>query len=633
MGTVYEAVDQRLDATVAIKETFFTDERLRKQFEREARLLARLHHPALPRVSDHFTEGDGQFLVMQFIAGDDLSALLEKRGAPFPPEQVFEWGDQLLDALDYLHTQETPIIHRDIKPQNLKLTARGQIILLDFGLAKGFPGQVSRVTTSGSIFGYTPNYAPLEQIQGTGTDPRSDLYSLGATLYHLVTNITPPDVLSRASAVLGGRADPLRPADEVNADVPPEVAAVLAAATAISPEQRPKSAAEMRQSLRDGRAPRAVERSESKETVLPPTVIAPSKDEEEERTEEKRASDVSIPPTVASPAPTQKPQTAEPTIASAPLGITPKKIPFADAQEISQPVKKKFPTPASGLAIALLVLAVAAFIYVRSSTTEQANEEANNTNTMTTTGTRYIATGNEGTITGRVLLNGAAPALIPIDISADAACAQKNPNLRTEDLLSSNGGLQNAFVYIKSGTTSSGSDFTDMDFGAPSSPVTLDQNGCHYVPHVLGMMVNQRLQVTNSDPTVHNVHAMPRTNVEWNQSQPQGAPPIVKTFQHAETLIPVKCNQHPWMKAYVAVLSHPFFAVSASDGRFEIRGVPPGRYTVVAWHEKLGEQTMNVVVGRGASTSADFTFNASALTSTLQSNMLKIMPALELPMQ
>ena len=177
MGAVYEAMDLRLDTVVALKETLFTEERLRKQFEREARLLARLHHQALPRVSDHFTESDGQFLVMQYIPGEDLFEMQARRGSAFPQSEVLHWADQLCDALDYLHTQEPQIIHRDIKPQNLKLTARGQIVLLDFGLAKGSGGQMSVVTTSASIFGYTPNYAPLEQVQGLGTDPRSDIYS------------------------------------------------------------------------------------------------------------------------------------------------------------------------------------------------------------------------------------------------------------------------------------------------------------------------------------------------------------------------------------------------------------------------------------------------------------------------
>src|SRR5437660_657291 len=182
MGAVYEAIDERLDTTVALKETLFTDEKLRKQFEREARLLARMHHPALPRVSDHFNEAEGQFLVMQYIAGEDLAAMLTQRNSPFPQQEVLRWADQLCDALDYLHTQDPQIIHRDIKPQNLKRTARGQIVLLDFGLAKGSAGPMTAVTTSASIYGYTPNYAPLEQIQGLGTAARSDLYSLSAAV-------------------------------------------------------------------------------------------------------------------------------------------------------------------------------------------------------------------------------------------------------------------------------------------------------------------------------------------------------------------------------------------------------------------------------------------------------------------
>src|SRR6478672_2571751 len=250
MGAVYEAIDERLETTVALKESLFADERLRKQFEREAKLLAGMHHPALPRVSDHFAEGDGQFLVMQFIPGYDLSQMMARKQGPFLPDQVLTWGDQLLDALDYLHTQDPQIIHRDIKPQNLKLTARGQIILLDFGLAKGQTSEISRAPTTASIFGYTPNYAPLEQIQGLGTDPRSDIYALAATLYHLMTGVKPPDALSRAAAIVNGQDDPLRPANELNSSVGPEVARVLARAMSQNREQRFSSAAEMRSAVK-----------------------------------------------------------------------------------------------------------------------------------------------------------------------------------------------------------------------------------------------------------------------------------------------------------------------------------------------------------------------------------------------
>ena len=278
MGAVYEAIDERLDTTVALKETLFADERLRKQFEREARMLARLHHPALPRVSDHFSEGDGQFLVMQYIAGEDLAEMVTRRRGPFPADQVLTWAAQLLDALDYLHTQEPQIVHRDIKPQNLKLTPRGQIILLDFGLAKGQASEVSRVTTSASIFGYTPNYAPLEQIQGLGTDARSDIYSLAATIYHLISGTKPPDALTRAAAIVNGQPDPLQNANEANAAVDPAVAAVLQKAMSQNREQRYRSAAEMEKALTStDQATTVSSRGEAATVLFPPAgTVSPS---------------------------------------------------------------------------------------------------------------------------------------------------------------------------------------------------------------------------------------------------------------------------------------------------------------------------------------------------------------------
>jgi serine/threonine protein kinase len=272
MGAVYEALDERLDATVALKETLFTDERLRKQFEREARLLARMHHPALPRVSDHFAEGEGEFLVMQFIEGDDLSQMMIRKQGPFPVNQVVTWGDQLLDALDYLHTQDPQIIHRDIKPQNLKLTSRGQIILLDFGLAKGQGAGVSLVTTSASIYGYTPNYAPLEQIQGLGTDTRSDIYALSATLYHLMTNVKPPDALTRAAALVNGQRDPLMPANEIVSGIGPEVANTLSRAMSQNRDQRFPTALAMRAALNGtGEAATLIGRTEAATVIATPS--------------------------------------------------------------------------------------------------------------------------------------------------------------------------------------------------------------------------------------------------------------------------------------------------------------------------------------------------------------------------
>ncbi|HYO99257.1 MAG TPA: protein kinase [Pyrinomonadaceae bacterium] len=249
MGAVYIATDERFGSTVAVKQTFFDDPTLSKAFEREAHLLNHLRHTALPKVSDHFTEDEGQFLVMEFIEGSDLSELLQQRGGAFPLADVLAWADELLDALEYLHTQQPPVVHRDIKPQNMKLTTRGHIALLDFGLAKGTPAQ-TRTNATASIFGYSRNYAPLEQIQGTGTDVRSDLYSLSATLYHLLTGKVPVDALTRASAIVNGQPDPLRPAHVVHAQVPASVGEILKRALSQNAAHRQATAAEMRAALR-----------------------------------------------------------------------------------------------------------------------------------------------------------------------------------------------------------------------------------------------------------------------------------------------------------------------------------------------------------------------------------------------
>ena len=251
MGAVYIATDERFGSIVAIKETLCMDDNYRKAIEREARLLNSLKHAALPRVSDHFVEDAGQFLVMEYIAGEDFGHVLENNSRPFSVEQVLTWADQLLDALDFLHNQVNPVIHRDIKPQNLKVTPKGQIILLDFGLAKGNVTDAGHHTAAKSIFGYSRNYASLEQIQGTGTDPRSDLYSLAATLYHLLTNTPPEDALTRAMAVLSRQRDPLVPANQIVEDIPSGVAYVLHRAMDLDAGQRPASAEVMRTMLRE----------------------------------------------------------------------------------------------------------------------------------------------------------------------------------------------------------------------------------------------------------------------------------------------------------------------------------------------------------------------------------------------
>lgn len=249
MGAVYAAIDQRLGSTVALKQTLVVGEQLDAAFEREARMLAGLRHPSLPRVTDYFQEVQGKFLVMEYFPGDDLATVLEQRGEALPTSEVLTWADQVLQALDYLHSLTPPVLHRDIKPQNLKLTPAGQIILLDFGLAKGRVGTQSQAATIGSVFGYTPHYAPPEQIEGSGTEPRSDLYALAATLYHLLTNSRPPTALERLLARQNEQPDPLHPLTELNPAVPAAVATVLHQALALRVSERPTSAADMRAGL------------------------------------------------------------------------------------------------------------------------------------------------------------------------------------------------------------------------------------------------------------------------------------------------------------------------------------------------------------------------------------------------
>jgi plastocyanin len=232
------------------------------------------------------------------------------------------------------------------------------------------------------------------------------------------------------------------------------------------------------------------------------------------------------------------------------------------------------------------------------------------------TGAAYASKGDEGSITGTIAFTGEAPANPKIDTSADAQCTSKSPNLTAETWEVKDAKVANTFVYIKDGTLADGKKIGDYTFAAPTAAATLDQNGCHYKPHVLGVMARQEINITNSDPTTHNIHFLQGKNPDWNQSQPNGAPALKHSLNAAEQMAQVKCNQHPWMKAYVGVMKHPFFAVSDETGKFTISAVPPGKYTVVAWHEGATgpgtEKTMEVTVPAKGPATADFSFGATA---------------------
>ena len=250
MGAVYEAVDCRLQNTVAVKQLSLAHAVAETAFKREAQLLAGLRHPVLPVVIDYFTDTSCRYLVMQYIEGEDFEHALARRTEPFAEREVVAVADAVLDALEYLHSRTPLVVHRDIKPSNLKRTPAGDVVLLDFGLAKGRLDSDPTVTADDkSLFGFTLQYAPPEQIDGHPTDARSDLFALAATLYHLVTGQPPASAPVRAMTVRYGNPDPLVAADVVNPAVGADLSRVLTTALQLDPANRFPTAAEMRSAL------------------------------------------------------------------------------------------------------------------------------------------------------------------------------------------------------------------------------------------------------------------------------------------------------------------------------------------------------------------------------------------------
>ena len=212
-----------------------------------------------------------------------------------------------------------------------------------------------------------------------------------------------------------------------------------------------------------------------------------------------------------------------------------------------------------------------------------------------------------GSVSGVVKLDGTAPKFKPINMSADPYCvkANKKPVYPDQVVTGAGNTLANVVVYVKSGAE-------DYSFPTPSESVTLDQKDCMYVPHIVALMVGQQLSVVNSDDTTHNIHPTPADNREWNKSQPPNAPAITDTFARPEVAIPVKCNVHPWMKGYIAVMANPYYAVTDKDGKFDLKNLPPGTYTIEAWQEKYGVVDQTVTIGAKESKTSDFTFKASS---------------------
>jgi hypothetical protein len=215
-------------------------------------------------------------------------------------------------------------------------------------------------------------------------------------------------------------------------------------------------------------------------------------------------------------------------------------------------------------------------------------------------------------VKGTVTVDGPVPANAQIKMNADPVCARQvdGPQMMETYVVGSDGkSLANVFVYVKDG-------LGNYVFDPPKEPATIDQKDCRYHPHVFGMMVGQPLEIINSDPTLHNIHAVAQNNREFNNGQPLKGMKTTHTFTAPEVMVPFKCDVHGWMNAYVGVLTHPYFAVTDTSGSFTLKSLPPGTYTIEAWHEKLGTMTQTVTVGEKETKEISFTFKAPAATTS-----------------
>jgi plastocyanin len=223
-----------------------------------------------------------------------------------------------------------------------------------------------------------------------------------------------------------------------------------------------------------------------------------------------------------------------------------------------------------------------------------------------------VDAGIAGEVTGIVALDGAPPKNAPIRMNADPICVREASGaqfMETFEIGSDGKSLANVFVYVKDG-------LGNYIYDTPTEPATIDQEGCRYRPHVFGMRVGQPLTIVNSDPTLHNIHATPKVNSEFNTGQPIEGMKTTHTFDKPEVMVPFKCDVHGWMNAYVGVLEHPYFAVTDRDGKFSLKTLPAGTYTIEAWHEKLGAQQQMVTIGQKETKDIAFTFKADAAGAT-----------------
>ena len=255
--------------------------------------------------------------------------------------------------------------------------------------------------------------------------------------------------------------------------------------------------------------------------------------------------------------------------------------------------------------------ALAASLVACGGSQETSNKSAEPSAPAGTPAGQKVDTATAGDVKGTVTLDGTAPKNQPIKMNADPVClkANKDPQFQETFVLGSDGKtLGNVYVYVKDGL---GNYVYDM----PTETAKIDQKNCRYHPHVFGVRAGQKIEIVNSDPTLHNIHAMPKANTEFNAGQPMEGMKNEHVFDKKEVMVPFKCDVHGWMNAYVGVLDHPYYAVTDKDGKFELKSLPPGTYTVEAWHEKLGAMDQKVTLGQKETKDVNFTFKAGAVTT------------------
>lgn len=274
----------------------------------------------------------------------------------------------------------------------------------------------------------------------------------------------------------------------------------------------------------------------------------------------------------------------------------------------TMPITKRVTERAARLAALLGIVALAAVWIGCGAKSGASNDSAAPPPTTINSSGKPVDPATAGSIDGKIMLDGAPPAARFISMNAVPPCAKQHVGNKaaTEDVVPGDGGtLQNVVVYLKG-------DFSAYSFDVPQTPAVLDQGACQFHPHVLALMIDQPLQVITSDPTGHNVNVMAKINAAWNRTMSPRSQPYQQSFAHPEIAIPVKCNIHPWMKAYIAVLDSPYFAVTGQDGSFALHNVPPGTYTLTAWHETYGSTEQSITVAPQQTQTVDLTFKSAA---------------------